>query len=195
MLPLINLEEIEGLLLRVSSLVSLQEQRSSFFPDAVRAWVFELERCFQANRMPQSSQLANLRSAMLSADRGAVPTNVEFRGKPTRSKILSALGSVALRSATDIALEIVQSNRPRFTEAEALVRQLVSVARNANLLPNDILLSREAYLAELRLELLGRAELAPGVLRIEGLVGPRDALIMFDRVLTADEKSARSGTN
>lgn len=187
MLRLVQLEEIEGLLLALPGLVRLQERRSPDFVAAVAAWLGALEQAFAANRLPLSGEVAAIRSSLVTAEQGAIPSGVTFRGQPTKSRVLSALGSSSLQSAAALASGFAREQRPRFAEAEALTRQMIAVARHRSLVPAEPAgLAPTAYLRLVRQAMASSPELESAVVRVEGLVGPQDALILLDRGLTVD---------
>lgn len=187
MLPIVNLEEIEGLLLRIPGLIDRQEERSSSFVDDVRQWLKELEAALESNRMSVAGRVATLRGLLSSAEQGLNPPNVDFRGQPTRRKILSAVSSEALRRAGQMVSDAIQPDRARYEEAERVCRQLVAHGRVRSLVSEDrSVVDPTEYLRGTWQKLSGNADLSQHVTHLVGLLGPRDVLVVLDRILTAD---------
>lgn len=125
-----------------------------------------------------------LRSSLVSAKHGLVPTGIEFKGLASRAKVKSVAAAQAVQKAAEIATTIVSENRKRFSEGEAIAQQLIAVALARGLVehrPPEM--SNTEYLSNLR-ERLMTADLQNAVLHLEGLVGPNDILILLDRALT-----------
>ena len=204
MLRLMHVDEINELLLRLPMLVQAQEQRSPTFPGDAKAWLKSLEAAFSASRLYQAGSVAALRSGFVAAEHGQVPQGLEFRGRATRTRVVNAAASQALHRAADLAAGVVSDNQPRFAEAERLAAQIVAAAWSRQLIAaredGD---SNSQCLAALRHSLTSHSDLENGLIHLEGLVGPHDALVFLDRALTpylsttarATVESARLGTS
>ncbi len=119
MLRIVHIEEIEGLLLLLPDLVEQQKRRSPDFPRNADRWLSSLEQTFTSNRMYQVGVIAGLRSGLQAAVQGQVPAGIDFRGRPTRSKVASAVASQALGRAAETASSVIEQHRPRLAEADA----------------------------------------------------------------------------
>lgn len=183
MLRITHVEEIERILLLLPALVREQEARSPFFPDNVAGWLAQAEKMLAAKNLYQAATIAVLRSDLALARQGHLRPGVALRGVPSRSRIRSVAAAQAISRAAEVLSAIVQENRPRFAEAEAIAQQLVAVALAQSLVvPPHPAMSRTDYLLDLRGRVLS-SELATALLRLEGLVGPNDVLVLLDRAL------------
>ena len=184
MLRIVHIEEIEGLLLLLPTLVQQQERRSTDFAPNACAWLNSLEKVFAANRLYQAGYIATLRSGLVAVEQGQVPAGLEFRGRPTRSRVLNAVASQALQRAAEVASTLIAENQPRLTEAERIAHQIVSAALSRGLITaREEGVSNTEYLRMLRHSLGTSSDLENAFVHLEGLVGPHDAFILFDRAL------------
>ncbi len=187
MLRIVNLEEIENLLLRVSALADLQEQRDPDFVREAREWFARIEEALANNRMAVAGNVAALRGLLVSAERGAVPAGVELHGRATGRRIREAAAAHLLREAADLVSRTIAKDRERIAEAERLALQLVAIAKAKGLV-------RERPAGENLTDMLralwrvisGDPELSAGAVTLEGLVGKNDALVILDRAITCD---------
>jgi hypothetical protein len=187
MLRIVNLEEIEGMLLRIRSLVDLQDQRDPDFVEGVKEWLSGLEKMLESNHMPVAGNVATLRGLLISAERGDLPPGVEFYGRPNRRKIREAAGAYVVRQTGDLVSNVIQKDHERVAEAEVITRQLVALATAKGLIQelpsgkdnNDLLKALWQTLST-------DPELSSGTVNVEGLIGPYDALIMLDRTIAKD---------
>lgn len=182
MLRLLNLEEIEGALLQVPSLVHGQKQRSPDFASSVIKWLEQVEQVLSANRIAKAGAIAALRSELLSVERNQAPA-VQFRGKPTKAQMLAAAASQSLQKAADVVSNLIDHHRPRFVEAERIAHQVVAAARARRLLANASADEgdRTGSLRALHQRLRQDGDLAAATVHLEGLVGAHDLLILLDR--------------
>lgn len=186
MLHLVHLEEIEALLLDSAALVEHQDQRSPEFPPRVRDWLARLEAVLMANRLYQAGSVAAIRSSLIAAEHGHLPGELKFRGRPTRSRVLSVVASQCMQQAVSLANAVVAEHRARISEAERITRQIVTMAVSRGLLPgNAAEQGTTQYLRSVRQILATSSDLETAALHVEGLVGPHDLLVLLDRALAA----------
>ncbi len=184
MLRIMHVEEIADHLLLLPDLVQQQERRSTDFAPNTDAWLKSLERVFSANRLYQTGNIAALRSSLVAVEQGQVPAGLEFRGRLTRSRVMNAMASQALQRAAELTSNLIAENQPRLAEAERVARQIVAAARSRGLVPaREEGVSNIQYLRMFRHSLVTSADLESVVIHLEGLVGPHDTLILFDRAL------------
>ena len=187
MLGIASAEEIGALLLELPALVRLQEGRSVDFPQRTSDWLSSLEQALSANRLYQAGLVAALRSGITSAAQGQLPLGVQFQGRATRSKIMTATASQALHGAAQIASGIMGDNAPRFAEGERVAHQISAIARSRGLLPaRESTASNSLYVRAVRQVLVEIADLESAMVHLEGLVGSRDAVVFLDRALGSD---------
>ena len=108
-----------------------------------------------------------------------------FRGRVTRSKVLTAVQTQAIQRAAEIAATLIGENRPRVADAERVAQLIVATARSRALVlapPPGV--SRTQYLRGLRAGVAAVPELESAAIHLEGLVGATDALIFLDRALS-----------
>ena len=188
MLRIVNLEEIQNLLLRVSGIVELSEQRDLNFVSSVKKWLTELECALKNNHLPTSANIASLRGNIISAEQGNIPAGINFRGRATKRKIIEATASQSIGQAVDTVTCSIQKDVERVNEAERITRQLVSIAKSKGLITE--LPHGKNFAAMLRLiwqKMSADQVLSQGIVSVEGLVGPNDALLILDRTITADK--------
>jgi hypothetical protein len=188
MLHIVNLEEIQNLLLRVSDIVELSEQRDLNFVSAVKKWLTELEGAIKNNHLPTSANIASLRGNIISAEQGNIPAGINFRGRATKRKILEATAGQSIGQAVNIVTCSIQKDVERVNEAERITRQLVAIAKSNGLITE--LPHGKNFAAMLRLlwqKMSADQVLSQGIVSVEGLVGPNDALLILDRTITADK--------
>jgi hypothetical protein len=188
MLRIVNLEEIQNLLLSVSDIVELSEQRDLNFVSAVKKWLTEIECTLKNNHLPTSAKVASLRGNIIAAEQGNIPIGINFKGRATKRKIREATASQSIRQAVDIVTGSIQKDVERVNEAERIVRQLVSIAKSKGLVTE--LPRGKNFTTMLRLtwqKMSSDQVLSQGTVSVEGLVGPNDAFLILDRAITADK--------
>lgn len=192
MLRLIQMEEIERLLLDLPDLVRLQERRSTDFPARASGWLASLEEVLSANRLYHAGLVAGIRSNLTLADQGQVPAGLEYRGRPTRTRVMASAASEALQRSAEIVAGVLAENHPRFMEAERVAQQIIAALRSHGLLRKPDEMTNEAYLRSLRSSLSQHSDLENVLVHLEGLVGPQDALVLLDRAIAASEPATET---
>jgi len=187
MLHIVNLEEIQGMLLRIPDLVDLLDRRDPALFHDVKQWLSNIERVLLNNRMPAAGNVAALRGMLIAAERGVIPVGVGFHGRSTIRKIREAAVGYVLRQTGDLVSIAIEKDRERIAEAVRMTRQVVAVAKAKGLIQqvprgDDLTNMLKALWQTLSTD----ADLSPGKVNVEGLVGPYDALIVLDRITTSD---------
>mgnify|MGYP001570228875 CR=1 FL=1 len=184
MLRIMQTEEIASLLLLLPDLVRQQERRSTDFVPNAGKWLNSLEGVFAASRLYQAGSIAMLRSGLVAVEQGQLPAGLQFRGRPTRSRVLNAVAWQALQRAADMASTLIAENQPRLAEAERVAQQIVAAALSRGLIIGRAEgVGNTKYLRMVRRSLVTSVDLENAVVHLEGLVGPYDALILIDRAL------------
>lgn len=187
MLRIVNLEEIQGQLLRVPKLVDALERKDAEAIDGVRGWLVALERILESNRLALAGSIAGLRGVLDSASAGVLPAGIVIHGQITARKIREATAREILKRAGEVVTAGIQDDGSRVAEAERVARQLIAVARFKGLIPEK---PKPADYAEVLKSVWGAmqadAQIEQGAVHLIGLVGPHDALIVLDRGLTRD---------
>ncbi len=187
MLRITNVEEIEGMLLRLPALVLEQERSSGAFPRGVAEWLLELEAVLTANRLHQAGSIAALRSAASAAALGSVPSGLLVRGTPTRRRLATMVASHVLQRGAEVAASVIAENRPRLAEAERMAQHVIAVANSSGLVvPREARVENTHYLRTLRRALSANANLESALVHLEGMVGWQDTLVLLDRALRSD---------
>ena len=195
MLRIVNLEEIQGILLKIPSLVDLQEKRDTSFIQSVKEWLSSLEKALENNKMPLAGTIAATRASLISTERGKMPEGVEFRRRTSGGNLKEAAAVGAIKKAGNIVYDAVKPDAERIAEAERTVRQLVAVARSKGIINNiEGNINFTENMHNLWQSLAADSDLRPGTTGVDGLVGPYDALILLDRVLTADRPHIKQST-
>jgi hypothetical protein len=184
MLRIMQAEEIASLLLLLPDLVRQQERRSADFLPRAGEWLNSLEGVFAASGLYQAGSIAMLRSGLVAVEQGQLPPGLQFRGRPTRSRVLNAVTSQALQRAADMASTLIAENQPRIAEAERVAQQIVAAGLSRGLIIGRAEgVNNTEYLRMLRRNFATSVDLENAVVHLEGLVGPYDALILIDRAL------------
>jgi hypothetical protein len=114
---------------------------------------------------------------------GVAPVNFQVE-RLSRSKMVRSVSLSVIKEIEQIISAITGKENIRFTEAERIIMQMVALAKSKGLLDDfppppittDIL---KFYWGRLYSD----NDLKPGTVSVEGLTGPFDNLIIFNRVL------------
>jgi hypothetical protein len=181
-LNVVQTEEICQLLQQVPRLVDRLEARRADFADGVTAWLKQVEKTLENNRLPAVSQAAAWRSLMLQAARGVQLREITLAGRPTTRKVIDATASVVLQKCTQLLHEVIAERQTAHQEAERVARQLMAVAEVKGII--DRYRNRgnhQAFLQAVRDAVASDQDLAGGYVHLVSLVGKSDALIFLDR--------------
>lgn len=193
MVRITQVEEIAGLLLLLPALVQEGERHSPTFVTSVGSWLNSLEKAFTHSRLYQAGNIAMLRSALIAATRGQVPSEIAFRGRPSRSQVVKIVATHTLQRAAEVASNLMTENQPRLTEAERIAQQIVAAASSRGLIvAPDSGANHTQYLRTVRHSFISSSDLEIAAVHLEGLVGPTDALIVLDRALAAQPAAGSS---
>lgn len=187
MLRYVNLIEIQNMLLQISELTNLQDLRDFSYVAKTKRWLSDLEKILENNHMVEAGEIASLRGKIVSAENGIFHDGVEFLNKPTKRKMVEAATSAALQDASKLIVNAINEELSRFREAERVVRQLISIGKAKGLLANFASNGNHTEALKFIWRTLAQdADISPGVVTVEGMVGPYDALILLDRLLSMD---------
>ncbi len=187
MLRIVNIEEIQKILSSISGLVDLQQRRDSNLDEKVKLWLAKLENILENNRIMLVGEVATLRGTILSSEKGIIPPGVEIHGRSSKRKIVEAAVTFSLRQASGLVSDYLKKEVDRVSDAERMMRQLIAMAKAKGLvlqIPN-----RNDHTEVLKFiwrTLSSDPGIAPGTTNVEGLVGPHDALIVLDRIISSD---------
>jgi hypothetical protein len=187
MLRINQLEEIQQLLFRIPGLTDRLERKDPEFAEEVRRWLQDVEETLENNQIPSVGIVASLRATLTASEQGWLAPEAHFVGRPTIRKVKNAMASHVLKQTGDVISEAVHGDVARMKEAEELLRQLVTLAKAKGILPlavNDN--TPTEHLRAIWSMFMGDADLAAGAVRVEGLLGPYDSLVVLDRAISAD---------
>jgi len=181
---IVNIEEIQGMLLRVPELIDRLESHDPDFAVLVKDWLTGAEQVLISNRLAVASDVAVLRGVLISAERGVLPEGMVLTGRKTARKIKDATSADALRRASELVSDAIRGDAAQIAEGEKLTRQLVALAERKGILPDD----PDAGGHSETLNAIWRAmsedpDLGPATTHLAGLVGAYDALVLLDRML------------
>ena len=187
MLRIINIEEIHRMLNNVSVLVDLQQRHDSAFDENVKIWLAKLEKILESNQIMFTCEIASQRATILAAENGILPPGMEMYSGIGKRKIVQAAATLSLRNASRLVTDYLRKEVDRVADAERMMRQIIAMAKAKGLITaipigND----HTELLKSIWRNLAADAELAPGTINVEGLVGPHDALIILDRIMASD---------
>lgn len=183
MLHLLNLEAIEGVLLRVPPVVRRLEERDPEFVPAAKAWLGEAERALSDNRLPAASRVAAYLGELISVERG-LPGGPAAGGALHRRRRTAAQATASLRSATEVVSQAIAPRRAQVDEGERVMMQLLALAKRLGLVPAEAGQTHTAWLESILQAMSDRPELAALATHVIGLLGAADALIVLDRCLS-----------
>ncbi|MGP8337606.1 MAG: hypothetical protein ACT6FC_05155 [Methanosarcinaceae archaeon] len=187
MLHIVNLEEIQNILLRVPELVNCLERHDTNFTDLVKEWLTQAEQVLVDNRLPIASDIAVLRGVLISAERGVMPVGMEIIGRNTRRRIKDGAAAEVLRKTDEIISNAISGYASQVQEGERLAQQLVALARQKGMIPDSSSASNRTGMLNIIWNTMAKdPELGAGTTHLAGLVGKYDALILIDRVLSAN---------
>ncbi len=194
MLRIIQLEVLERKLSNVCELVQVYSERDLSFPDRVEAWCVEIETELQNNRLPAASTVAALKSTLISVQDGAFPSNITITGQSTRRKRQRLMAAEALRQVVEVVQNAIQNDRARLGEAEQVATHLVAVARANGMLvdENAVLDWKPKDVRALIAVLRSTKSTLQGIVQLEGLAGPEDAVIVLHRMLAFGRQRSKS---
>ncbi len=184
MLRFINLEEIQNELLAAPELVNLAQNKDSTFITQIKSWLVKMESILKSNKIPEASRISALRGAIISAELGVMPVEINSQKNTSGSKLKYITALYILKQVTDTVFSLIQKDVDRVAESEKIMNQILSVAKAKGLI-KDIPVDRSTEILKAWwIQLSKDHDIAPGVISIEGLVGPYDSWILFDRALT-----------
>ncbi len=179
-----SLDVVQELLLQAPSMVDMYDRHDRAFPPSVKEWLVRMEELMAKSKVPIASNLAMLRSMIVSSERGTVPDGIVLPGKLTRSRIMETVSIAVFRKAVDIVTEEIKPQLTRVRESEELMRQLVAYGTRKNLIIGlGTIPDRTARLMATWSNLSRDPEIGVATSRVVGLVGMYDALILLDREL------------
>lgn len=184
MLHIVNLEEIQGILLRLPGLIHDLERRDPNFASAAKDWLTQAEQILVNNRLAVAADVAVLRGALISAERGVIPPGLVFSGRMTSRKIRDASAADVLRKAEELISDTIKGSLAQIAEGERLTRQLLAVAQRKGLIPGGPHMGeRTEMLTGIWHAMTVDPDLGSATTHLAGLVGAQDALILLDRGL------------
>ena len=124
MLHIVNLEEIQGMLLRVPVVIDALERRDPNFAGEVKEWLTQVEQVLINNRLAVASEVAGLRGILISAERGVIPAGLVFNGRTTARKIKDASAANVLRKVEELISNAIRGDVAQLAEGERLARRL-----------------------------------------------------------------------
>ena len=193
MLHIVNLEEIQGMLLRVPELMDSLEERNPSFPGSVKEWLTQAEQILISNRLAVAAEVAVLRGVLISAERGVIPPGMAFSTRTTVRKIKDASAADVLRKAEELISRAISADAVRFAEGEKLTQQVVAVAQRKGLIPATPRLGNHTEILKATWQaIIMDPDLGAVTTHLAGLVGLYDVLILLDRMLPTPNE--RSGT-
>lgn len=190
MLRIVQLEEIQNHRLSLPALVTRVVKRESNALEAAEAWIEAAERMLLANRLPAAASLATHRLSLKAGADGVLPVGLTAPPDTPRRSLRFLAAGESLRRTAELLHEAVARDELRFADAEGYARQLVVVGRAKQLpafveTPHVVMAVWQA--------MLGDSDLVSGALRIQGLTGPQDALVVLDRAMTRDRLTEPNG--
>lgn len=184
MLRTLNLEEIQGTLLRVPGLVDALDRNDAGFSARVRGWLAEVEEVLKNNRLAVAGEVAALRGTLIAAERGTVPSGISVTGRSTPRKLRDAAAADVLRRAESAVSGAVRADAERVAEASRMIRQVATLAAWKGILPGaDSSGTHSERLQAAWIAVSTDPDTAGAALHVAGLVGGQDALILLDRAL------------
>ena len=184
MLPLLSLEEIEALLLKVPALIKRFEERDPDFFQAVKSWLTIAEDRLSNNRMSVAAEIAVCRAELISVERGFSEGSA-LRARMGARTLKSARASHLIKRATNVISDAIRFRRGQADEASRIMMQIVAVADHLGLITAEAGQNHSVYLQTILQSISNRAELTSLVVHVSGLMGRTDTLIVLDRAISS----------
>jgi hypothetical protein len=188
MLRIVNIEEIQNYLLEIPNMINSVEKRETEFIDNLKIWLSDLEKVLNNNHMSEAGNIASYRGILISASRGIIPNEITFYNRLSKRKIIESTATYIIQQTSNLISAVIQKDKDRFFEAERLTRQIVAIAKKKGMIKES---SNGNYdtdlLKHIWKSMSSDKNLSTGLINIEGLVGPHDALIILNRVITSDK--------
>lgn len=181
MLQLVHLDRMEERLRTVPALVDAQQRRETDFPHRVVRWLMETEAVVTDARHPAVSQLASLRSRLLTTMHGAGGAEPPRGG---RRKHIEAVTSDVLQRAQQVLATIIEPKLEQLREAESIATRVAAVARAKGVLERaKTIPDHQAALGFVHHSVSHDPDTAAATVHLSGILGPIDALVVLDRAL------------
>jgi hypothetical protein len=188
MLRIVNIEEIQNYLLQVPELINSVEKQETEFISNLKNWLSGLEKVLHNNNMSETGNIASYRGILISASRGCIPNEITFYNRLSKRKIIESTATFIIQQSSNLVSTIIQKDKDRFFEAERFTQQLVTIAKTKGLIKEPLNGNYDTdLLKHIWKSMSSDKDLSPGVINIEGLIGPYDALIILNRVITSNK--------
>ncbi len=185
MLLIPQIEEIQGLLSYISSLIDLVEKRDPDIPRRVSHWLKELEEALAKNRLPVHSEIASLRGILVAVERGAIPPDLGLSEHMAVRKRKTFATIEILRKANEAVFRALRVSIGQLEQAELLATHLVALGKGHDVQLGSLKVgNRNEELARVWEEL--KKVRADMVVHLEGLVGKSNAMVLVDRAYSKD---------
>jgi hypothetical protein len=185
LLRLLQAEELEGYLLQIPTVLDGAEAGGDLFEIGVLRWLSELEDILMNNRLPLASRVA-LASAMLTVAMHPPPVVGQGGARTNRRPARRDRAAACVRTLDQTVGELhaeLASTLARLTEADAVCRRCIAVARHKGLIasidPED-----PHGLQHLMDVMRADPDVSAGVVQMDALLGPQDSLIVLSRRLS-----------
>jgi hypothetical protein len=181
-----GLDHLTALLQQVPSLVDLYGQKDPSFVPAVKDWCQLTERVLQSQRLPVVSKIAAFRGVILATERGSPPQGFSLSSRQTKRRLVEAVCLHFLHDAQAAILGVMSPHLERFSQAEQIVRNSLTVASRKGILNNSFQPPfTEHMLKALWKELISDESIGGGISQVLAMVGFRDGLNLLRRTLEA----------
>lgn len=183
-LRFVQVEEMANLLRAVPELVDRLEQRQAAFSDGVLAWLHQVERVLEANRLPAVSEVAASRALLLQANRGQQLREIVIQGRPSRRKLRDATASHVLNHCNNLLQDIIRAPLNTFAEAERISSQIAAVAQAKGHVAICLSSSNHTQAIACLVQKISQdPDTAAAFVHLTGLVGRQDAELFIDRAV------------
>lgn len=169
----------------VPKLVDRYAARDPSFTDLTLAWLREIERILERNRLAVAADVASMRAAIISARNSGHPIgpSVSLR-RMTRRKIAEIAAEQMMRAAVDVVSKRVHQDVLLINKAEESAYELVIVGRQLKIIPLAPMATMNPTALRALWDQLTESEVTRKYTTyIRSLIGQGDALILLDRVL------------
>lgn len=161
-------ENLKAKLLQYPSLVNMMEQRDYTFIEKLTEWIEETEEILVGNNISQASELAGLRSKILSPKF----SNSRISIRKQQAEIASEL----LYDIQHTVLQVLKQHEEKVEECRALARQLLSVVNQAGVVTYDDSMEFQTFLDRIWHVITSHNQLKPGAAKLRSLLSQNDTL-------------------
>ena len=181
MIQIVHVDRLEERLRHVPAVVDAQHRRDARFTERLLTWLCRTEEAMTDAHLASVSQVAALRSRLLTALHRSDPVDGQRQGRRKHSEHVA---SDVLQRAQQVLTDALEPQLERLREAESIAVRVVAVARAKGVLAQAAAIEdHQQALGFVQAYLCRDPDTAAATVHLTGVLGPIDSLVMLDRAL------------